>query len=69
MPGFTINNSNEYGYSSYSFYSTDKDLVDEMAKFCKDIVEKNEKSKDLIVNNACCEFIDEMNEWNKLFDW
>ena len=30
--GFTVNNSDENGYYSYSFYSTDKDLVAEMAK-------------------------------------
>lgn len=30
--GFTVSNSDENGYYSYSFYSTDKNLVDEMAK-------------------------------------
>ena len=32
MHGFSINNSDENGYSSYSFYSTDIKLVEEMAK-------------------------------------
>ena len=30
--GFTVSNSDENGYYSYSFYSTDKNLVAEMAK-------------------------------------
>lgn len=30
--GFTVSNSDENGYYSYSFYSTDKNLVVEMAK-------------------------------------
>lgn len=30
--GFTISNSDENGYYSYSFYSTDKNLVSEMTK-------------------------------------
>lgn len=32
MHGFSVNHSGENGYSSYSFYSTDMDLVNEMAK-------------------------------------
>ena len=30
--GFTVSNSDKNGYYSYSFYSTDKNLVAEMAK-------------------------------------
>lgn len=32
MHGFSVNRSDENGYSSYSFYSTDLNLVNEMAK-------------------------------------
>lgn len=32
MHGFSVNHSGENGYSSYSFYSTDMKLVNEMAK-------------------------------------
>lgn len=32
MHGFSVNRSDENGYSSYSFYSTDMDLVKSMAK-------------------------------------
>ena len=32
MHGFSVNHSGENGWSSYSFYSTDMDLVNEMAK-------------------------------------
>lgn len=32
MHGFSVNHSDENGCSSYSFYSTDMDLVNEMAK-------------------------------------
>ena len=32
MHGFSVNRSDENGYSSYSFYSTDMDLVEQMAK-------------------------------------
>lgn len=32
MHGFTVNRSNESGYSSYSFYSTNMGLVEQMAK-------------------------------------
>ena len=32
MHGFSVNRSDENGYSSYSFYSTDMDLVEYMAK-------------------------------------
>ena len=32
MHGFSVNRSDENGYSSYSFYSTDLSLVNEMAK-------------------------------------
>lgn len=32
MHGFSVNHSGENGWSSYSFYSTDMDLVGEMAK-------------------------------------
>ena len=32
MHGFSVNHSDENGYSSYSFYSTDLNLVNEMAK-------------------------------------
>lgn len=32
MHGFSVNHSDENGYSSYSFYSTDLSLVNEMAK-------------------------------------
>lgn len=35
MHGFTVNRSNENGYSSYSFYSTDIELVEQMAKMFK----------------------------------
>lgn len=35
MHGFSVTHSNEYGHSSYSFYSTDLSLVNEMAKFFK----------------------------------
>lgn len=34
MHGFTVNHTDEYGYSSYSFYSTDLDLVERMSKLC-----------------------------------
>ena len=32
MHGFSVNHSDENGYSSYSFYSTDMDLVEQMAR-------------------------------------
>ena len=32
MHGFSVNHSDENGYSSYSFYSTDMDLVEYMAR-------------------------------------
>ena len=32
MHGFSVNRSDENGYSSYSFYSTDMDLVEYMAR-------------------------------------
>lgn len=32
MHGFSVNRSDENGYRSYSFYSTDKNLVNEMVK-------------------------------------
>lgn len=32
MHGFSVNQSDENGYSSYSFYSTDRDIVEYMAK-------------------------------------
>ena len=35
MHGFTVNRSNENGYSSYSFFSTDMGLVEQMAKMFK----------------------------------
>ena len=35
MHGFSVNRSDENGYSSYSFYSTDLSLVNEMAKLFK----------------------------------
>lgn len=35
MHGFSVNHSDENGYSSYSFYSTDLSLVNEMAKLFK----------------------------------
>lgn len=35
MHGFTVNRSGENGYSSYSFYSTDMGLVEQMAKMFK----------------------------------
>ena len=35
MHGFTVNRSSENGYSSYSFYSTDIGLVEQMAKMSK----------------------------------
>lgn len=35
MHGFTINRSSENGYSSYSFFSTDIGLVEQMAKMFK----------------------------------
>ena len=35
MHGFSVNHSGENGWSSYSFYSTDMDLVNEMAKMFK----------------------------------
>lgn len=35
MHGFTVNRSNENGYSSYSFFSTDIGLVEQMAKMFK----------------------------------
>lgn len=35
MHGFTVNRSDENGYSSYSFYSTDMGLVEQMAKMFK----------------------------------
>ena len=35
MHGFSVNYSDEDGYCSYSFYSTDKDLVNELALLFK----------------------------------
>lgn len=35
MHGFTVNRSDENGYSSYSFYSTDMGLVEQMVKMFK----------------------------------
>lgn len=35
MHGFTVNRSDENGYSSYSFYSTNMGLVEQMAKMFK----------------------------------
>lgn len=35
MHGFSVNRSDENGYSSYSFYSTDMDLVEMIAKLFK----------------------------------
>ena len=35
MHGFSVNRSDKNGYSSYSFYSTDLSLVNEMAKLFK----------------------------------
>lgn len=35
MHGFTVNRSDENGYSSYSFYSTSEKLVEEMARLFK----------------------------------
>ena len=32
MHGFSVNQSDDNGYSSYSFYSTDRDIVEYMAK-------------------------------------
>lgn len=35
MHGFSVNHSDENGYSSYSFYSTDRNLTEMMAKLFK----------------------------------
>ena len=35
MSGFSVNHSDEDGYCSYSFYSTNKDLVNELARLFK----------------------------------
>lgn len=40
MPGFTASWSDNSRYSSYSFYSDDKDLVKEMIEFAKSLYEK-----------------------------